>query len=135
MNAGSRNLQEPQKPNAHDLPNLQFAMKQRQVLLVFLCVLTSSLIGCYRGYQLDIDQGNVITLEKVSQLQLGMTREAVQFVMGTPLVKDPFHLDRWDYFYSFTSGNKRTASQKQLTIFFENNILTDIRQNDSELKP
>ena len=64
-----------------------------------------------------------------------MTREAVQFVMGTPLVKDPFHLDRWDYFYSFTSGNKRTANQKQLTIFFENNILTDIRQNDSELKP
>ena len=110
-------------------------MKQRQVLLVFLCVIASLLIGCYRGYQLDIDQGNIITLEKVSQLQLGMTREEVQFVMGTPLVKDPFHLDRWDYFYSFASGDKRTINQKQLSIFFENNILANIRQNHSELEP
>lgn len=132
---GHQKLQEPQKPNIGDLTNLKCDMKQTRVLLVFLCVITSLLLGCYRGYRLDIDQGNILTLETISQLQLGMTREEVQFLMGTPLVKDPFHLDRWDYFYSFASGNKKTMSQKQLSIFFEKNILTDFRQNYSELGP
>ena len=73
-----------------------------------LLILTSLLLACgnignmdFPGvYKISIPQGNIITQEMVDQLRPGMTKRQVIFVMGTPLVRDPFHQDRWDYVYS-----------------------------------
>ncbi len=100
--------------------------------MIFTCLLGGSLIGCYPGYQIDVDQGNLITSEQAANLELGMTRSEVQFVMGTALLRDPFHADRWDYFYTLTSGDKRQLSQNRLSLFFANDILVKIIENGND---
>ena len=52
----------------------------------------------------------------------------VRYLLGAPLVEDPFHTERWDYFYSFRSGETRRVEQKRLTVFFDNGQLTKIEQ-------
>lgn len=73
-------------------------------------------------YKIGIPQGNIITQDMVDQLRPGMTKRQVIFVMGTPLVRDPFHQDRWDYIYSFQPGGGERG-QERLTVFFENDLL------------
>lgn len=73
-------------------------------------------------YKIGIPQGNIITQEMVDQLRPGMTKRQVIFVMGTPLVRDPFHQDRWDYIYSYQPGGG-VRGQERVTVFFENDQL------------
>jgi outer membrane protein assembly factor BamE len=103
-------------------------------LLFFLLTLTlsSSLIGCNLGYHIAIDQGNIVTPEQISQLQLGMRRDKVRFIMGTPLVKHPFHVDRWDYVYSSSHNYGKSSIQDALSLFFVDEFLTTIQHNTNE---
>ncbi len=76
-------------------------------------------------YRMVIQQGNFISQEMVSQLKPGMTREQVRFILGTPLVTDIFHADRWDYvFYRLMSDGKR--EQRNLTVVFEKDRLARV---------
>ena len=77
---------------------------RRLVLWFFATLVFGALTGCYPGYRMDVEQGNVVTPEQRAQLQLGMGRREARFVLGSPLVKDPFHTDRWDYVYSLRDG-------------------------------
>jgi outer membrane protein assembly factor BamE len=74
-------------------------------------------------YKIDIEQGNIITQEMIDQLRPGMTKRQVIFVMGTPLVRDPFHQDRWDYVYNYQPGGG-IRGQERVTMFFENDLLS-----------
>jgi outer membrane protein assembly factor BamE len=76
-------------------------------------------------YKIDIEQGNIVTQEMVDQLRPGMTKRQVTFVMGTPLVRDPFHQDRWDYIYSYQPGGGERG-QERLSVLFENDELVSI---------
>lgn len=69
-------------------------------------------------YKLTIEQGNIVTQEMVDQLKPGMSREQVEFIMGSPLIKDSFNRDRWDYLYSIERGDE-PREQHRLSIFFE----------------
>lgn len=73
-------------------------------------------------YKISIVQGNVITQEMVDQLRPGMTKRQVMFVMGSPLVRDPFHQDRWDYVYNFEPGGG-TRGGERLTVYFIDDLL------------
>lgn len=73
-------------------------------------------------YKISIPQGNVITQNMVDQLLPGMTKRQVIFVMGTPLVRDPFDQDRWDYIYSFQPGGG-IRGQERISVFFEDDAL------------
>ena len=68
-------------------------------------------------YKIGISQGNIITQEMIDQLRPGMTKRQVNFVMGTPLVRDPYHQDRWDYVYSYQPGGGERG-QERLSVFF-----------------
>ncbi len=74
-------------------------------------------------YKIPISQGNIITQEMVDQLEPGMTRRQVVFVMGTPLVRDPYHQDRWDYVFNYQPGGGERG-QERMTLFFENDLLS-----------
>ena len=103
-------------------------LTQQFVLVLALAALT----GCdslgsmdFPGvYKISIPQGNVITQNMVDQLLPGMTKRQVIFVMGTPLVRDPFHQDRWDYIYSFQPGGGERG-QERISVFFENDQLVN----------
>jgi outer membrane protein assembly factor BamE len=82
--------------------------------------------GCsLKPYKIDIQQGNVVTQEMISKLRQGMTRSQVKFVMGTALVTDAFHPDRWDYFYKFDKGGK-PREERRLTLVFEGDKLARV---------
>ena len=97
-----------------------------------LLILTSLLLACgnignmdFPGvYKISIPQGNIITQDMVDQLRPGMTKRQVIFVMGTPLVRDPFHQDRWDYVYSFQPGGG-IRGQERVSVFFVEDALTN----------
>lgn len=97
-------------------------------------LLSTVLAGCANNlgsldfpgvYKISITQGNVILQNMVDQLRPGMTRNQVIFVMGTPLVRDPFHQDRWDYVYNFQPGGG-ARTQERITIFFVDDQLATV---------
>ena len=78
-----------------------------------------ALSGC-NFYRLDVQQGNVIEPEKMTKIQVGMSRGAVLDLLGTPLVTDPFHPERWDYVYLFKPAYGK-AQRSRVTVFFDAN--------------
>jgi outer membrane protein assembly factor BamE len=76
-------------------------------------------------YSIPIQQGNVITVEMLQELELGMDKRKVRFVLGTPLVTDAFHQERWDYFYSYEHGFDDRVQQRA-SLFFEGEKLVRI---------
>ena len=95
---------------------------------IALSLVVAFAVSCVRVYVPDVQQGNVITQEMVNQLKVGMNRRQVQFILGTPLIMDPFHQDRWDYYYSLKRGKKYRA-KRTLSLFFKGDALTEIRGN------
>jgi outer membrane protein assembly factor BamE len=91
------------------------------ILLPLLLAACSS-VSTPQPYRIDIQQGNVITQEMVAQLKPGLTRDQVKFILGSPLVADMFHTDRWDYVYMLQPG-KGEVQRRRLTVIFEDNKL------------
>jgi outer membrane protein assembly factor BamE len=73
-------------------------------------------------YRMEIQQGNFVSQEMVAQLKPGMTKEQVRFILGTPMVTDIFHSDRWDYVY-WRETSKGVREHRKLTVLFENGQL------------
>ncbi|MDZ7923112.1 MAG: outer membrane protein assembly factor BamE [Marinagarivorans sp.] len=82
-------------------------------------------------YKISVQQGNILDLKDIDKLELGMTKRQVQFVMGTPLLTDPFNTDRWDYYYSRRDG-KGEIKEERFTAFFENDIYV---KHEGSIKP
>lgn len=90
--------------------------------------------GCGVIYVPDVQQGNLITAENISRIKQGMTAQQVRFVLGTPLIQDPFHKDRWDYHYSYRSGETGEVEIQRATIMFRNGKVDKITKNLSPVK-
>ena len=83
-------------------------------------------------YKLDINQGNYVTVDQVDKLKVGQTRQQVRLALGTPLLADPFHANRWDYLYLFNRQG-RTLEHRQLTLYFVDEKLA--RWEGDEMPP
>jgi outer membrane protein assembly factor BamE len=83
-------------------------------------------------YRMEIQQGNFITQEMVSQLKLGMSKDQVRFVLGTPLITDSFHADRWDYVFRRQRASSKELEQHKLSVFFADGKLARM---DSDVMP
>jgi len=104
-------------------------------LIYTFSVLVLLLSGCNKDkipgvYRIDIQQGNAVDQEMINKLKPGMTKKQVAYIMGTPLLIDTFHPNRWDYIYSFHPGNGQ-REQRNLTLYFANDTetLTHIEGN------
>jgi len=75
----------------------------------------------FQPYVPDVVQGNFISSEQYSKLELGMSREQVRQIMGTPLLADYFHANRWDYVFEFKRDGQKIAKDRRVTIFFDEN--------------
>ena len=76
--------------------------------------------GCVRSYRVEIQQGNVISAEQIEKITPGTSRNEVRFILGTPLIEDPFHAERWDYFYSLDPAKGELVTKYRLSVWFEN---------------
>ncbi|VAW64866.1 hypothetical protein MNBD_GAMMA09-775 [hydrothermal vent metagenome] len=95
--------------------------------LITICLLTGFFFiftGC-EPHRIDIQQGNKVDPEVYEQLKKGMTRKQIVFLLGTPLLKDAFHQDRWDYIYYLKPGNE-DVKQSRVTLYFKGDSLVKI---------
>lgn len=76
-------------------------------------------------YRIDIQQGNAVDREMLDRLEIGMDRNKVRFILGTPLLADPFHQDRWDYVYSLRTGSEPAVRQR-VSLYFTDDRLARI---------
>jgi outer membrane protein assembly factor BamE len=97
-------------------------MPTRGIFLVALLVAGCNIIS---PYKIDIQQGNFVTQDMIARLQLGMTRSQVRFALGTPLMVDPFHNDRWDYVYRYMKAGTLTE-QRRLKVHFSKDTLARV---------
>ncbi|HYD34217.1 MAG TPA: outer membrane protein assembly factor BamE, partial [Methylophilaceae bacterium] len=96
------------------------------ILLALMCAACSSALPSLKPYRMDIQQGNVVTSKMMLQLRPGMTKSQVRFIMGTPLIQDSFHTNRWDYFYEMRKGGK-IIERRRVILEFENEALKRVR--------
>ncbi len=99
--------------------------------LSLVCIMSVFLLAC-TIHRIDVQQGNIIKPEQIEQLKPGLSKRQVRFIMGSPMIQDPFHNERWDYVYTLQPGNVRKIEERQLvTVYFENDVLVKI---DKRLK-
>ncbi|MCR4332880.1 MAG: outer membrane protein assembly factor BamE [Sulfuricaulis sp.] len=97
--------------------------------MLFAAILALLLSGCLSVYKVEVQQGNVVTQEMIDKLKPGMTPSQVRFVMGTPLIVDPFHQDRWDYYYYLRRSNEASGESQRVTVVFKNDLLIAVQGN------
>ncbi len=107
-------------------------VKLKSIALLALFVALAASQGCV--YRANISQGNLIKQEDLDQIEVGMTRSQIRFLLGTPMIDDPFHRDRWDYVYYLKIGRKDAALKRWVSVFFIDDQVSEIRK-DQELDP
>lgn len=86
--------------------------------------------GCV--YRINIQQGNFLDEETVDQVEPGWTRSQVRFLLGTPMVSDVFHANRWDYVYYFKRGRSRKVERHHFIVYFDgDNVQRVVKETPS----
>ena len=87
-------------------------------ILPLVLALLAAACGSLSPHRMEIQQGNYVTQEMMSQLKPGMTRDQVRFVLGTPLLADIFHADRWEYIFRRQRADSREIERQRISVFF-----------------
>jgi outer membrane protein assembly factor BamE len=103
-------------------------------ILSLTVIVTMLLLASGCVYQAALSQGNLLEQEDVDQVTLGMTRGQIRFLLGTPMIDDPFHEDRWDYVYYLRVGRDKAIFKRWISIYFVNDNVSEII-SDQELRP
>jgi outer membrane protein assembly factor BamE len=114
-------------------------MRFKIILLSLLLAACDSIslpdpVSVLSPYKMDIRQGNFVTAEMREKIKLGMSKSQVKYVLGTPMVSDVFHANRWDYVYRLEQRAK-LVDQQRLTLYFDNDNLIKIDDSDLTVKP
>jgi outer membrane protein assembly factor BamE len=107
-------------------------MNRRVLILTLFLISAAASSGCV--YQAALSQGNLLKQEDLDQVKVGMTRNQVRFLLGTPMIDDPFHEERWDYVYYLKVGRDNATYKRWVSIFFDGDNVSRIVA-DQELEP
>jgi outer membrane protein assembly factor BamE len=99
-------------------------MKQQLSRKIFLLAAIVTLSACV--YRMDVLQGNRINSDTVSQLEIGMSRKQVEFLLGSPAIVGPYQPDLWHYVYYFKNGDTRNIEKSVMTLTFTGDLLLSI---------
>jgi outer membrane protein assembly factor BamE len=110
--------------------NRPFARRLSRSLALVLLTLGAS--GCI--YRIDIQQGNLLEESAIEQAEVGMTKNQILFLLGTPMVNDSFHEDRWDYTYYLRRGRSREIERRWMIVYFDGDVVSRI-EKDVPLDP
>ena len=90
---------------------------------------TDSLFGFITPYRIDVVQGNAITKEQAAQIKPGLSRLQAKDILGTPLISDPFHAQRWDYFFSLRRPGA-PLQRRSVVVFFDGDVVKSIEAGE-----
>jgi len=113
--------------------SLRSAGKVPALLAAACAVALLPAAGCV--YRVNIQQGNYLEGRTVDQLQVGMTRSQVRYLLGTPMVPDAFDKERWDYLYYFKKGRWHRAEERHLIVQFKDEKVDRIEKINVPDKP
>ncbi|MDR0588616.1 MAG: outer membrane protein assembly factor BamE [Burkholderiales bacterium] len=117
------------------MQRIKFLSPARKITVFWVAAWVLAVSGCsavstylpniqqFGAYKPDINQGNFLTEDMINRLKEGQTRQQVRAILGTPLLDDAFHPDRWDYIYSYTKNGREIESRK-FVVFFEKDLLS-----------
>lgn len=105
---------------------------RKSILIILTCLGLAAASGCV--YRANISQGNLIKTEDLEQVEVGMTKTQIRFLLGTPMIDDPFTKNRWDYVYYLKIGRGDAAQKRWISIYFTEETVSEIRK-DLELAP
>ncbi|MGD9592470.1 MAG: outer membrane protein assembly factor BamE [Candidatus Berkiella sp.] len=98
----------------------------RSAKLALCGFLALSLNACFiRPYKFDLTQGNLIDAQQIGQIQPGMSEEQVKYVLGTPMLEDVFHTNRWDYVY-YEKPSYGKVKRSHLAIYFDRGVVSEV---------
>ena len=101
-------------------------LQQIKIVLILNTIIAVSACNYIpKPYKIDIPQGNKFLQSDVSKLKTGMTERQVQYILGSPIIQDKFHPNRWDYIYSMKPG-KGKLQKRHLTLHFKAGLLERI---------
>jgi outer membrane protein assembly factor BamE len=103
-------------------------MRLPSIALTALLLATLPLGGCI--YRMNIQQGNYLEGKTVAELQVGMTRSQVRYLLGSPMIPNVFDKDRWDYLYYFKSGHLERPEQRHLVVLFKDDKVTSFKRDN-----
>jgi len=101
---------------------------------MFLLFLILSLCGCIHAYRFDMKQGNYLTPENAAEIQPGMSQEEVRYILGTSMVQDIFHYNRWDYIFYEKPGRGK-PTEDRLTIYFREGVVERVMRDMHDSMP
>lgn len=109
-------------------------------LICLLGALSLSACSYLTPHKIEVQQGNLVTQESFARVKVGMNKTQVRALLGTPLLQDVFHANRWDYFFSHDKPGSfapfmRDREQRKLTLVFENDQLAKIEGDVKSLPP
>ena len=104
----------------------------RRLLAGLALALLAVTSGCV--YRVDVQQGNLLEATDIEAVKPGMTRSQVRFLLGTPVVTDPFRKDRWDYIYYFKKGRQRAIDRRWVVVYFDGDLVREV-QRDVPVEP
>jgi outer membrane protein assembly factor BamE len=107
-------------------------IRRRALNRFALLLATFCLNACV--FKIPIQQGNLLDQDKIDQVEVGMTRKQVQFLLGTPMVSDTFHRDRWDYAYYMKQGRSEDVERRWFVVYFDGDRVARF-DRDAALNP
>ncbi len=123
----------PERPRTQH-PRLVPTEPMRTNSTLILLIMTALLLASGCVYQAALSQGNLLDQEDIDQLEVGMTPGQVRFLLGTPMIDDPFHENRWDYIYYLQIGRDKAILKRWVSVIFDNENVSEIIR-DQELRP
>ena len=100
-------------------------MNKKASIVLIACSLV--LGACIKPYQPNVQQGNIINNSDLREIRYGMNKQEVLYILGTPMVIDPFNEQRWDYFYSNRNPRKKQTDQRLITAVFDGDKLVELK--------
>jgi outer membrane protein assembly factor BamE len=107
------------------MPILNLITRIRRLLI--LGALMAATQACV--FQVDVQQGNLLEDNDIEAVQIGMTRSQIRFLLGTPIIADSFHQDRWDYMYYFKKGRRPAVDRSWLIVWFDGDRVREIQRD------
>ena len=108
------------------------SINKKLLLTLALTAACAASSGCV--YRMNIQQGNFLEARTVNQLQVGMTRSQVRYLLGTPMVPDAFDKERWDYLYYFKKGRLTKPEERHLIVYFHEDKVDKFEKNNVPAK-
>lgn len=114
-------------------------MRQFRMVIVLACFVLLSGCAGFGVHRIDIQQGNLVTQEQLAKVKTGMSRNDVRNALGTPLLQDVFHANRWDYYFTNEQSTKygpfgREKLKYQVTILFEDEKVSRVEGQASPVE-